>query len=119
MGPLSIVDDTPQTQAFTIHDLNPNSIQSIKVLKGAEATALYGARGAEGVIIITTKNAEKSGEDGNPMVVVNGEIKAYSTLSDITPASIEEVRVLKNRNAVRKYGESGKNGVIEITLKNP
>ncbi|MFN3380889.1 MAG: carboxypeptidase-like regulatory domain-containing protein, partial [Runella zeae] len=38
-----------------ISDLNPNDIESIEVLKDAEATALYGSRGANGVILITTK----------------------------------------------------------------
>ncbi|WP_026993878.1 SusC/RagA family TonB-linked outer membrane protein [Flectobacillus major] len=38
-----------------IADLNPTDIQSIEVLKDAEATALYGSRGANGVILITTK----------------------------------------------------------------
>jgi TonB-dependent SusC/RagA subfamily outer membrane receptor len=38
-----------------IADINPNDIQSIEVLKDAEATALYGSRGANGVVLITTK----------------------------------------------------------------
>jgi len=38
-----------------IADINPNDIESIEVLKDAEATALYGSRGANGVIIVTTK----------------------------------------------------------------
>ena len=40
--------------------LNPNDIQSIEVLKDASATAIYGSRGANGVIIITTKSGESS-----------------------------------------------------------
>ena len=38
-----------------MHDINPNDIQSIQVLKDAGAAAIYGVRGANGVIIITTK----------------------------------------------------------------
>lgn len=41
-----------------ITGLNPRDIQSIEVLKDASATAIYGSRGANGVIIITTKNGE-------------------------------------------------------------
>lgn len=41
-------------------DINPNSIESINVLKGAAASALYGSRAANGVIIITTKKGKKS-----------------------------------------------------------
>ena len=39
-------------------DLNPNDIESIDVLKDASSTAIYGSQGANGVIIITTKNPE-------------------------------------------------------------
>ena len=41
-------------------DINPNDIESISVLKGAAATALYGSRAANGVILITTKKGKKS-----------------------------------------------------------
>jgi TonB-linked SusC/RagA family outer membrane protein len=40
-------------------DINPNDIESMEVLKGAAATALYGTRGANGVILITTKSASR------------------------------------------------------------
>ncbi|MEM6297063.1 MAG: SusC/RagA family TonB-linked outer membrane protein [Bacteroidota bacterium] len=42
-------------------DINPNDIASMQVLKGAAATALYGTRGANGVILITTKSGSKKG----------------------------------------------------------
>jgi TonB-linked SusC/RagA family outer membrane protein len=42
-------------------DINPDDIESINVLKGAAATALYGSRAANGVIMITTKKARKGG----------------------------------------------------------
>ncbi|HOM63655.1 MAG TPA: SusC/RagA family TonB-linked outer membrane protein [Dysgonamonadaceae bacterium] len=41
-------------------DINPNDIASIQILKGASATALYGSRAANGVILVTTKSGEKS-----------------------------------------------------------
>ena len=50
-NPLILVDGVPEL----MHDINPNDIQSIQVLKDAGATAIYGVRGANGVIIITTK----------------------------------------------------------------
>lgn len=43
----------------TINDLNPDDIESVTVLKGAASTALYGSRGGNGVILITTKKAGK------------------------------------------------------------
>lgn len=41
-------------------DINPDDIESLTVLKGANATALYGSRGANGVIVITTKSGRKA-----------------------------------------------------------
>ena len=43
-------------------DINPNDIERIEVLKDANATAIYGARGANGVILITTKRGSKAGK---------------------------------------------------------
>ncbi|HSC53328.1 MAG TPA: TonB-dependent receptor [Phnomibacter sp.] len=51
-GPLYIVDGI---QYSSYQDINPNDIQSMEVLKDAASTAIYGSRGANGVIIITTK----------------------------------------------------------------
>lgn len=52
--PLYVIDGVPLTQAF-FRNLNPNEIESVSVLKDAAATAVYGNRGANGVIVITTK----------------------------------------------------------------
>ena len=58
-SPLIIVDGAPYDGGW--NNINPADVESISVLKDAASNALYGARGANGVIIITTKNA-KSGE---------------------------------------------------------
>ncbi|MDE3211687.1 MAG: SusC/RagA family TonB-linked outer membrane protein, partial [Bacteroidota bacterium] len=50
-APLVIIDGVPGS----MHDINPDDIQSIQVLKDAGAAAIYGVRGSNGVIIITTK----------------------------------------------------------------
>lgn len=55
-SPLVIVDGTPYTG--DINTLNTNDIESMTVLKDAASNALYGARGANGVILITTKRAK-------------------------------------------------------------
>lgn len=51
--PLFVVDGVPIDAG--INDINPNDIESMEVLKDASATAIYGSRGANGVILITTK----------------------------------------------------------------
>ena len=63
-SPLFIVDGI---QYSSIQDLNPNDIQSMEVLKDAASTAIYGSRGANGVIIVTTKQ----GRVGQTRVNVN------------------------------------------------
>jgi len=58
--PLFVVDNIPLTTGG-IENINPGDIESIDVLKDASATAIYGSRGANGVVIITTKQG-KSGK---------------------------------------------------------
>jgi TonB-dependent SusC/RagA subfamily outer membrane receptor len=56
-SPLYVVDGFPY-DGF-IGDLNPDDIESMTVLKDASSTALYGARAANGAILITTKKARQ------------------------------------------------------------
>lgn len=83
-GPLYVVDGIPITSDNTepesssryrssppknpLNGINPEDIVSIEILKDASATAIYGARGANGVVLITTK----SGESGKPQVKYTG-----------------------------------------------
>ena len=55
-SPLIIVDGMPFDG--TISDINPNDVESISILKDASASAIYGARGANGVVLISTKRAK-------------------------------------------------------------
>ena len=57
-SPLYIVDGMPYDGS--ISDINPNDVESMSVLKDASASAIYGARGANGVVLITTKRASGS-----------------------------------------------------------
>lgn len=58
-GPLYVVDGYPVSTG--INNINPSDIASIDVLKDASATAIYGIRAANGVVIITTKKGRKDG----------------------------------------------------------
>ena len=81
-SPLFIVDGIQVENALTT--ISPQDIQSIDVLKDAAATAIYGARGANGVFVITTK----SGRPGRLMVSYNGFIgikKIPKTLAVMSP----------------------------------
>lgn len=68
-APLYVVDGFP-TEDFNIRSLEMGDIESINVLKDASATAIYGSRGANGVIIIETKK----GKVGPPVVTYNGSL---------------------------------------------
>lgn len=54
--PLYVIDGIPISGGF--NDINPSDIESIDILKDASATAIYGSRGANGVIIVTTKRGK-------------------------------------------------------------
>lgn len=57
-SPLIVVDGYPLTEGSDLNAINPNDIESMNILKDAASTAIYGSRGANGVIIITTKKAK-------------------------------------------------------------
>lgn len=73
-APLYVIDGFPM-ESSSMGALNPNDIESIDVLKDASATAIYGSRGANGVVIITTKK----GKAGKTMVTYNGSV-SFSTV---------------------------------------
>lgn len=83
--PLFVVDGLPSNAPP-----DPSDIKSIEVLKDASATAIYGARAANGVIIITTK----SGQEGDLQVSYNGEIgmqEVSNKLDLLTPQEYQTV----------------------------
>jgi TonB-dependent starch-binding outer membrane protein SusC len=62
--PLYVIDGIPMINAlgvnsFSMNDINPNDIASMEILKDASATAIYGSRGANGVVLITTHKGKK------------------------------------------------------------
>lgn len=56
-SPLIVIDDMPTN--MTLNDINPYNVESITVLKDAAAASIYGALAANGVIVVTTKQAQK------------------------------------------------------------
>jgi TonB-dependent SusC/RagA subfamily outer membrane receptor len=91
--PLYVVDGFPSE---TGKDINPNDIEDIQILKDASATAIYGARGANGVVIITTKR----GKAGKPTVVFDsyyGIQKVASTYDKMTGLQAMQITNAKNQ----------------------
>lgn len=67
-NPLIIVDGIPSEGTGIMNDIDPNDIENISVLKDAASAAIYGSRGANGVIVITTKR----GTAGKALFTYNG-----------------------------------------------
>ena len=76
--PLFVIDGFIAGTDFNLQNINVNDIRSIEVLKDASALAIYGTRGAAGVILIETKNGKSSKEGEN-----NISINHYTSFSRI------------------------------------
>ncbi len=98
--PLIVVDGIPY-QGGSITDLNPDLIESINVLKDASATAIYGSRGANGVILVTTKK----GIPGKTKIIYNGYYGASSALDKYPVFDAAGIQELKEWSAF--YGGVG------------
>ena len=79
-APLYVVDGVP-LQAGGIETINPRDIESIDILKDASSTAIYGSRGANGVVLVTTKR----GQEGKMQLSYNGSM-TFEKIVDKSPA---------------------------------
>ncbi|SEM67582.1 TonB-linked outer membrane protein, SusC/RagA family [bacterium A37T11] len=97
--PLYIVDGA---QGVNIEGINPADIASIEILKDAASAAIYGARSANGVVIITTKK----GIEGKPQINVN-YLQSFSNLSH---------KIAQSNAALRRLYLYKRNGTAENSL---
>ena len=91
--PLYVIDGIPMT-AGSMADVNPNDIESMEVLKDASATAIYGSRGANGVVLITTKK----GKSGRVTLNYDGSV-TFSSLNSMTDWMNAGQKLDYNRNS--------------------
>ncbi len=68
--PLWVIDGIVVGTNFNLNNINSNDIKSIEILKDASSIAIYGSRGANGVVLVTTKSG-KSTESGKPQISLN------------------------------------------------
>ncbi len=105
-NPLYVMDGIPMSDGSNINDFNPLDIESIEVLKDASATAIYGSRGANGVILISSKKAKK----GKTTISYSGSVGISSPLVPFNPlgaADFAEVRRDgKRNNATTAYNSA-------------
>lgn len=96
----SFLSTLPQNTDNPLNIINPNNIESIEILKDADATAIYGSRGANGVVLITTK---KSALDGTSFY-----LNSYTGWGKIT----KKVPLMKTQ----QYLEMKKEGYLNDAL---
>jgi len=96
--PLIVVDGVPldnngiSGSANALGLINPNDIESFNILKDASATAIYGSRGSNGVIIITTKK----GQSGKPRLSFNSNLSLAKNANTVDILSPEQFKTLVN-----------------------
>lgn len=78
-NPLYVVDGVP-LQSGGLESFNPNDIASIEILKDASAAAIYGSRGANGVVLVTTKK----GRAGKSEITYDGAV-TFERINDLAP----------------------------------
>jgi TonB-dependent starch-binding outer membrane protein SusC len=90
-GPLYVVDGYPIQGG--INNINPSDIASIEVLKDASATAIYGIRAANGVVIVTTKR----GKIGNVQVFLDGYLSFQSKPKEYNVLNAQQFATMSNQ----------------------
>ncbi len=114
--PLFVIDGVP-LPGKKLFDLDPTIITSTKVLKGLSATQLYGSRGKNGVIVITTKNGLKA-FNPNMQYMVDGiaiDKKNNAVIRNLETSKIESKIEYNSAEAKKQFGNSYKAGCIVIT----
>src|SRR5690606_34266694 len=97
-SPLYVIDGFPIEDPETA-GINPDDIESINILKDASATAIYGSRAANGVIVIETKK----GKLGSPVISFNSSIGpqvAAKKMDMLSPRQFVEYQI-------ERYGDGG------------
>ncbi|MBM1106507.1 TonB-dependent receptor [Aurantibacter crassamenti] len=100
--PLYVIDGIPQISGTSaVADINPQDIESMNVLKDAAATAIYGSRGSNGVILITTKR----GRVGDTKVTYSSHYGVTSATRLVDMMNGEEFAALKRESRRRGANE--------------
>jgi len=94
-GPLYVVDGVPMP-GDNINAINPNDIASVNILKDASASAIYGSRAANGVILITTKK----GQSGETQLNYNGYYGVQSFTDYIPMANSQQLADVVNESHI-------------------
>ncbi len=106
--PLFVIDGVPAKDDFDLENIVPDDIKSISILKDASATALYGEKGKNGVVLITTK---KNGGAVDEKVVVG-----YRTTPSKGVVVVDAKNQTKDEVVVEGYKKTTKPGAENVIL---
>ncbi len=116
------VGNSGQENQNGLNGINPRDIESIQILKDASATAIYGSRGANGVVLITTKKGEKGKVKMSSFITnsIRSIDKTYDVLDGVGYANYQNELALLNGNLPRfDVGASGVFGITYDGAGNP
>lgn len=114
--PLYVIDGQPVSDNV-MQSIDPSNISSMTVLKDASATSIYGSRGANGVVVISTKDKMEKTKT-QPLYIVDGRPinMANNYVVEIIPeADIESKTIYDAPEAKDKFGKIAKHGCVVIT----
>lgn len=121
--PLIVVDGNEWPAHLEMNLLDPAKIESVSILKGESAMSKYGNKGKNGVVMVSTKKSATAPRlvitGGQPSFYLNGKKVDRQSMELIDPARIYSIDVLKDKKAIEKYGDDGKNGAVEINTVVP
>jgi|GEM_PF-1293516 len=112
--PLIIVNGEEMTKE-ELGRLDSFNIESMNILKDNAATSLYGSKGKNGVVLITTKTNKKI--KNPPLYFIDGKETSEKDFEIMDVYRFKSVSVLKEDQAISKYGDRAKYGVIKVELK--
>ena len=118
-SPLFVIDGR-EAADDALSKLAPADIESISVLKGQTAREFYGDRGANGVVLVTTKRHAGTGkgmDKDKALILCDGQPITGDMLEALLPERIERIEVIKDSVGRARYGAFDREGVILVTLK--
>lgn len=124
--PLVVIDGVPTSQSTNVNsfnggngtrynplaDVNPNDIETVTVLKDASASAIYGSRAANGVIIITTKR----GKAGQSKIGFETWVGYNQPTKYLPLLNGDQFIAIQNEKALNRFGASSPNAVIAADI---
>ena len=129
-GNVNITQIVADTSGFkTVSDFKTKNVNTIIIKTSDDKIAEQAEKNPKTLTVTTTdkdgkktityvqKHEEKSEIPKDVLYIIDGKEMESGSIKDVDPTSIKMVSVLKGENAVKKYGEKGKNGVVEITTK--